>query len=73
MIMITQDDLRDQILTHRCNQDQVLRMENIRQAALVFATVILDNSRPSPDQSVGIRKVREAVMTVNSGISQEKA
>ena len=41
----------------------------IRTAALLFATVILECTPPSADQTAAIRKIREAVFTANASIA----
>ena len=43
----------------------------IRSAGLAFAMAVLDNTPKSPDQSVTIRCIREAVMWANSAIANE--
>ncbi len=41
----------------------------IREAAHFFAGVVLRVTPDGPDQSVALRKIREAVMTANAGIA----
>jgi hypothetical protein len=41
----------------------------LRQAALVFAQAIIDNTPPCADQTAAIRHVRDAVMTANAAIA----
>lgn len=41
----------------------------IREAAKAFAYVILANTPASADQTVAIRKIREATMTANAAIA----
>lgn len=41
----------------------------IREAGLAFARVIVANTPYSADQSVALRKVREAVMNANASIA----
>ena len=48
--------------------DQLVQYEAIREAAIVFAEVIVAETPASADQTVAIRKVREAVMTANASI-----
>lgn len=45
------------------------KFETLREAARHFAKVILMNVPPGADRSAAIRKVREAVMTANAGVS----
>jgi hypothetical protein len=49
--------------------DQTNRYECIREAAKVFAQVILNLTPECEDQGVVIRKIREAVMTANASIA----
>lgn len=44
---------------------------NIREAAKAFATVILENTSSCPDQTVAIRRIREAVFNANEAIACE--
>jgi hypothetical protein len=57
---------------HAPTGDQPQRYSSIREAARVFAHVILLNTKPGADQSAAIRLLREAVMTANSAIALEK-
>ena len=41
----------------------------IREAGKAFAAVIVANTPPSADQTVAVRKVREAVMISNQAIA----
>jgi hypothetical protein len=60
----------DNVFTyHSPKGDQPQRYEKLRNAAKVFAEVILDCTPQCSDQTVAIRKVREAVMTANASIS----
>lgn len=45
--------------------------ERIREAGLVFATVVRDLTPSSADQTAAIRKIREAVFTANAAIACE--
>lgn len=54
---------------HAPREDQLPKYQAIREAALVFAKVIMINTPPSPDQTAAIRKLREAVMTANASIA----
>lgn len=66
---ITQTELENWFTYHSPSGDQLPRFQNLRTAALTFAKVILENTPPSEDQTVAIRKVREAVMTANASIA----
>ena len=71
--MITNDDI-DHIFTYHApllQRDQPARYERIREAARVFARVIIDNTATSADQTAAIRKLRECVMTANASIALE--
>lgn len=66
----TPDDKIHQIFTYHPPQgDQPARYERIREAAKVFALVLLENTPPCADQSAAIRHVRDAVMTANAAIA----
>lgn len=54
---------------HPPKGDQLEKYNAIREGGKAFALVILENTPASPDQSVAIRKVREAVMTANAAIA----
>jgi hypothetical protein len=70
--MITQTDIDNWFSYHSPQGDQPERYIRIREAARHLAEVILENSKPSADQTAAIRKVREAVMTANAGIACEQ-
>lgn len=57
---------------HPPTGDQPQRYNSIREAARVFAHVILLNTKPGADQSAAIRLLRESVMTANSAIALER-
>lgn len=62
----------DNIFTyHAPTAEQLVRYENIREAARVFAKVLVMNTKPSADQSAAIRSLRESVMTLNASIALE--
>lgn len=62
----------DQLFTyHAPKGDQPERYERIRNAAKEFAKVVLECTPECPDQTVAIRKIREAVMTANASIALE--
>lgn len=54
---------------HAPKPGQPERYEAIRSGALAFARVLVANSPAGPDQTVALRKVREAVMTANQAIA----
>jgi hypothetical protein len=65
---ISIEDL-DAIFTYHDDPKKVPHYLNVRAAAKNLARVILENTPASPDQTVAIRKVREAVMTANAAIA----
>lgn len=54
---------------HAPKGDQPQRYEAIRAAGLEFARALIANTPAGPDQTVAIRKVREAVMVANASIA----
>lgn len=70
--MITTEDLQHWFTYHSPTDTQQRRYQQIRATALTFATVIVENTPPSADQTAAIRKIREAVMTANASIGCEK-
>lgn len=62
----------DNIFTyHAPTSEQIEQYQAIRDAAKSFAQVVVYNSPKSADQSVAIRKIREAVMIANAAIALE--
>lgn len=66
---MTRADIDNIFSYHPPKGDQVERYNAIREAGKAFALVLLENTPASPDQTVAIRKVREAVMTANAAIA----
>jgi hypothetical protein len=64
-------DLTQFFTYHPPKGDQPERYNAIRDAALVFAKVVLANAPAGPDQTVAVRKLRECVMTANAAIALE--
>jgi len=54
---------------HSPTPDQLPCYTAIREAAKQFALVLVANTPESADQTVAIRKVREAVMIANASIA----
>lgn len=54
---------------HPPTEEQIDQYTNIREAAKRFAQVIAANTPNSADQTVAIRKVREATMVANAAIA----
>lgn len=51
------------------NAMEIERYERIRAAGKAFAEVIVAETPSCPDQTVAVRRVREAVMNANSAIA----
>lgn len=67
---ITDADLENWFTYHAPESDQQVQQYGaIRRAGLEMARVILHTTPPSPDQTVAIRKIREAVMVANASIA----
>lgn len=62
-------DLDNIFSYHAPTPEQIQQYQAIREAAKVFAQVVVDNSPRSADRSVAIRKIREAVMIANAAIA----
>lgn len=65
----TKEQLDDLFSHHPPVGQQASYYENIRAAAKVFAGVVIDNTPASADQTVAIRKIREAVMVANASVA----
>lgn len=66
---VTRTNIENWFTYHGPTQATMAKYIPIRAAAKVLAVAILDNVPPGPDQTVAIRKVREAVMTANQAIA----
>jgi hypothetical protein len=62
-------DLSHVFMYHAPKEGQPEKYEKIREAAKVFASVIVENTPVCADQSAALRKVREAVFTANAAIA----
>lgn len=69
MIGITEETIKNWFTYHAPKGDQVIKYEELRDAALAFALVVFRLTPKSVDQLVAIRKIREAVMTANAAIA----
>ena len=69
--MITQADLDNWFTYHSPRVGHPERYRKIRAKAKELAEVIMECAPASPDQTVAIRKVREAVMIANQAIACE--
>jgi len=63
--------LDDMFKHHLATADQVARMNRVREAARAFAGVVNDNARDSADKTAALRKISEAMFTVNRAIVAE--
>lgn len=59
----------DKIFTYNDDPAMIPHYVAIRDAAKVFAAVVIDNTPQCADQTAVIRKIREAVMTANAAIA----
>jgi hypothetical protein len=66
---ITAKDLDNWFTYHAPTEGQPAKYQAIREAGKVFAEVVLTNTPSCPDQTVAIRKIREAVMVANQSIA----
>lgn len=64
--MITKAMLDNWFTHHPPMPEDIEAYQKIRDAANVFAAIIIDNTPPSADQTVAIRKIRESVMVANA-------
>lgn len=66
---ITKANLENWFTYHEPKPDQILKYKALRDAALAFAEVVIENTPPSADQTAAVRKIREATMTANQSIA----
>ena len=66
---LTVADIEDIFTYHSPTPDQLPKYEAIRNQAKVMALTIMENTPSGPDQTVAIRKLREATMTANACIA----
>lgn len=64
--------LKIQLGPNQISEEQATRIREISEACLELGKVILANSKPSADQTVALRKLRELKYTITSGISGEE-
>jgi hypothetical protein len=67
---ITKENLDNWFSYHAPTPEQLPKYQAIREAALNLATVIVENSPSSADQTAAIRMVGEAMMTANAAIAR---
>ncbi len=68
---ITDADLRNWFTYHPPTSEQQVKYVAIRDAALNFARILLNNTPQGADQTAALRKLRESVMTGNQAIACE--
>lgn len=68
----TPKEIENLFTYHAPKGDQQERYQKIRDAAKAFAGVVVANTKPSADQTVAIRKLRESVMVANASIALEE-
>lgn len=56
---------------HAPNEEQQKRYVELRASAKLMAYAIVNNTKPSADQSAALRLLRECVMTANASIALE--
>lgn len=66
---IAQTDLDNWFQYHAPKDDQAQKYERLRAAGHAMALVVLNETPASADQTVAIRKIREAVYTANAAIA----
>jgi len=69
--MLTESTLNQMFTYHPPTEEQKGQYQAIRAAGREMAAVIMQNTPACPDQTVAIRKLREAVMTANAAIAIE--
>jgi hypothetical protein len=68
----TPEDVTHMFTYHPPKEEQIPKYTELRKEAEKFAQTILRLTPSCPDQTVAIRKVREAVMVANAAIALEK-
>ncbi len=68
---LTKEGIDDIFSYHAPTPEQIPKYNTIREGAKVFAQIIMDNTPGSADQTVAIRKIREAVMIANASVALE--
>lgn len=66
---ISKENLENWFTYHKPDGDDPKKYEAIRDAGKALAMAIVENTPASADQTVAVRKVREAVMTANSAVA----
>jgi len=63
----------DHLFTYHDDETKVPRYVAVREAAKIFAKIVVANTPQGADQSAAIRLIREATMTANAAIALEKS
>jgi len=66
---MTQGDLDNWFTYHSPTPDQLPKYLAIREAGKAFAQAIVEHAPACADQTVAVRKIREAVMVANQAIA----
>lgn len=66
---ITKANLENWFTYHAPEPDQIVKYKAIRDAALAFAAVVVENTPPCADQSSAVRYIRVATMAANQSIA----
>jgi hypothetical protein len=69
MAVIDEAALVNWFTAHILAEEDTAKCKLIREAGLVFARVIVENTPASADQSAAIRQVRQAVWSANAAIA----
>ncbi len=70
--MITQSELDVKFKYHSPKDDQPTRYEAIRAKAKELATLIVETSPASREQSLAITNLEQAIMWANAGIARNE-
>ncbi len=70
--MITQSELDVKFKYHSPKDDQPARYEAIRAKAKELATLIVETSPASREQSLAITNLEQAIMWANAGIARNE-
>ena len=66
------NEIKNRFTYHSPKEDQPERYVSIRDAAKMFATLIIQIVPESREQSLAITKIEEAVMWANAGIARNE-
>lgn len=64
--------LTNEFTYHAPRQDQVPRYNALRSMALTFATMVVELTPPSREQSLALTKLSEAIMHANAAIARDE-